>query len=594
VSARMHTVCVVMLGAVCATCWGQEPNDVRAVMAKCDAAIASMPKGWTQGAGDARRKILGQLFAEPDMLRLYLDSIFNPKLDPFVGGPGAEELAEEEDRKALQKVRQYLFLLVSEADRGSQTLRGSLLNVPADKRGAAIEFMDELLRVHRPAVFARAAQSVDDKFLPVVIETAWRSGDLRMVDALDPHFADKGAATATAAIRLRRHMPGQVKLMRAILASPELRKASDSDAMTSLEEALRYLIRAGHTDEAVETARKIIDPGSSHAGNAMAEILAGLDNPTARAYVLELFQEKNPARKILRNYLARTIPWFAAPKRVPFYLQHFGSRENWSYNPQGFVLYLTKHKDPAGLEWARKSLPRIRRKRLGCDIYVLQYLMRMGDEKAKQEMLTLARKPGNRRAHAIIFLHEAGMIDQLPKDWVKVVHSGTLVTLLRDERLRKQVDAAACLRPILEDKRNAEYAALLLLELGDEKGRDFLTGRLRDLPTSLRLFLAAKMYTRGDPSQLTTLVKGTKVTWLRAEPRMAAIKALTSAPAAERPAVARALAAVLLDIDGRVSSAAHEALVTLSGRKDVEFSPWATDDIRKAQAAVWVAWAAGL
>jgi hypothetical protein len=577
-----------MLGAVCATCWGQEPNDVRAVMAKCDAAIASMPKGWTQSDADARRKILGQLFAEPDVLRLYLESIFDPKVDPLLGEPGAADMTDER-REALRKVRQYTVLLLSRADSSSysRTLRRSVLTLPDGKRVGALAFLDEMLRDHRPAVFARVAQADDKDALHDILSAAAWTGDLRMVDALAPHFADKGAQTTRTTLRLRRHMAGQTLLMQSILNSPELRQARSHDATSSLEYALSYLIRAGQTDEAIRAAGDIMQNGSSAVQGSVAEVLARVDAPAARAFVLELLQARHGIAKYAQDCIARRPPSFNAQERMPFFVKFYGNQKNWSHSPAIFAMYLTGHKAPGGLEWARKSLPIMRRKKKDSVFRVLQYLMVMGDEQAKKEMVALAGKDGQYRSAAISALHAAGMPDLLPRDWEKSIRPATLVTLLYDEELREGVDVKTCLYPVLTDEKSSERAALLLLELGDDKGRSFLVKHQATLPTNARVRLAAKMYALGERAQFVEITKEVKTNWLQYGTRLAAIKALATAPAADRAGAARALAAVLLDIDGRVSSAAHKALVTLSGREDVEFSPWATDDIRKAQAAKW-------
>lgn len=531
-----------------------------------------------------RFKIIARFMSQPKKATRYLNSMFNPKTDPLFK-PDVE-LPEDIRKKVIKHRRAIVRLLGTMAVFDGRILQETIDLLPEDQRAEAADFVDEICKTHRLEFFRRALKNNNGKVGNVPGELEG-TRDLRLMDDLIP-LADGGINRWDRRIRLFRCAAGQ---------QARMRKYIDAEIWPT-PAAFEYAWKAGDGEFAIITTIAAVRDyeQNKNKANIGCNFLRNCNSPKARQEVLRLLKDpKTPYW--LRNGLERMMPGFFAEERVPFYFAYYGDPKKWKKNePQKLINWLSRQNNNSGMQLARQMLKR--KERNMSHYWALEYLVKFGDKKVLEQTVKQANSDDPKTfPQPTCRLIRAGLVEKLPKniegkivaapDWF----AGSLLFAIEK---RPHKDLLPILKKISEDPELKYRCLVVQVKLGDAQAVAFLKEMLPTRWALQRVFGASVLYRAGHVDQFDDLVDILKCPGFYYRTRVQAIEALGFSPKQLKLKAAKVLLNCLTDPCGDVSQASHDALVQLSGRKDIEFSPWATDDIRNKQAAQWRKWVQSL
>lgn len=591
----MRAICCLLV-AVSLLCSAQgvrcAEGELGARVARIGTLLENWPRAWSEVAARRQMKIITEIVSMPVAAEVYLDDLFDRTSDPAFVPPDRAVITAARRKKLLAARGRILYVATMLSKRGYWPYINTIVrDVPVDKRPGAARFLDRFCAEIRPKLFRRALAVSELGF-------SYVDGidDLRVRDALAAYCKqhDRPMHNATT-VRLLRHAAGQRDLMRSAFTEKGFNKAFD------------YLLHSGDGEFLARTllARLKTEKRAWRCGEYRRRI-GRIDVPEARRAFLRFLDEQQANLKANENQnLWIWFPDFFDKDRAAWYIRLYrDNTKTFRMRRYGIVRlfqWLRKHERRDGVELARWVLT----KESGQDgegrRYATDYLLALRDKQAIARVRKDLAGEEKTVNSAMWYLVRAGLWDGLPP---------LLETRLSEGRSRSRVYCADRVLDGAEeypDRKAHRYVSLaaqnevwklrayvLLVRMGDRN----VVPRLKKLLPAhwavARVPAMAALYEAGEADQFDGLLAALRTEGFPPETRAVAARALGAGPKALRAKAARALVGQLLSPYGAVSEAAHLALAKLSGRKDIAFSPWATDDVRKKQAAARQAWLADL
>jgi len=554
--------------------------------------IEAILEKWPGWYGDDYRRAVeatARILSMPRAAEAYLEPLFDPKTDPYFMPPDKAALTPEQ-RKLLKAVRNrafYITVMLSQRY-GRWLANAALRKVPAAKRPAAARFLDRLCSDIRPKVLRRAlAVGTDERY----VLCAQHVVDLRILDAVEAYCKRNNIPIHSYPVRLLVHAAGKRDLMRQVFTKHDRYKP------------FKYLLRCGDAELLTKTFldQLKMEKDPSRRGDCLQSI-AGIDCPAARKACLGFLEQERARLKANREHQLFNIffPDFFDPARAAWYIRLYLDQPELRRDRRSLIFalfeWLRQHRRREGIELARKVLADGGKYMSFYHRFATSYLLALRDKHTVARVRAdLKSKDAKTVDTAIWHLIRAGLWSGLPdllqkkltEDKLRAVHAGRVLDAA-EERLSPEAHGYVRLAAQIEEHKPRGYA--LLVRMGDPQATAHLKKLLPDLWVVQRVPAMAALYEAGEADQFDGLVAAMQTEGFPPEFRADAARALGAGPKALRTRAARALADQLLSPYGAVSEGAHAALCKLSGRKDVPFSPWATDDVRTKQAQVWQAW----
>jgi len=568
-------------------------GELGAQVARIGTLLENWPRAWSEVAARRQMKIVSKILSMPVAAEVYLDDLFDRASDPAFVPPDRAVITAARRKKLLAVRGRILYIATMPSKKSYWPYIHTILrDVPGDKRPDAARFFDRFCATIRPVLFRRALAVSELGFSYV-----GGTDDLRVRDALEAYCKQhERPMHDSTAVRLLRHAAGQRELMRRAFTKKHFSEAFD------------YLQHAGDDEFLARTllAQLKTEKNAYRRGEYRCRI-GRIDRPAARKAFLRFLDEQQANLKANENQgLWIRFPDFFDKDRAAWYIRLY--RDNTKafrmkrYGTANLFQWLRKHKRRDGVDLARWALT----KESGQDgegrRCATDYLLALRDKQTVARLRAdLAKDEESTVSNAMWYLVRAGLWDGLPR---------LLETKLSEGKSRSRAYYADRVLDAVEeypDRKAHMYvwlaaqteewklrAYVLLVRMGD---RDVVP-RLKELLPAhwagARVPAMVALFEAGEADQFDGLLAALRTEGFPPETRAAAARALGAGPKALRARAARALVGQLLSPYGAVSEAAHAALAKLSGRKDITFSPWATDDVRRKQAAAWQAWLADL
>jgi len=547
------------------------------------------PLAMSEAAARGQMKIIARILGMPLAAEVYLDDLFDATTDPVFMPPGESGITPEQ-RKKLLAVRGRVLYIATMLSKASYWpyINSLLRDVPAADRPAAARFLDRFCSEIRPRLFRRALAVSKLGF-------SYVDGidDLRVRDALAAYCKrHERPMHRSSPVRLLRHAAGQRDLMRRAFAETYSRSAFD------------YLRHMGDNASLTQTLlSRLKTERSAYTRGEIRSWIGKIDRPGARKLFMGFLDEQQANLKAHENVnLWIRFPDFFDQPRAAWYVRLYSDKaRTFRMKREGIgqlLRWLGRHRSREGVELARGILAADPGQSGWARGQATDYLLALRDKATVTRIRAdLASDEAGVVNRAIWCLVRAGLWDGLPRSLEKLLLEGKY----QASHAARILDAAEA----YPDRKAHMYvwlasesnvwklrARVLLVRMGDREVIPLLKKLLPMHWSAARIPAMAALYEAGEADQLDGLLAAMGTEGFAPEIRATAARALGASPKPLRTRAAQALVPQLLSPYGAVSEAAHGALTVLSGRKDIAFSPWATDDVRTRQAQAWRAWLA--
>ena len=557
------------------------------------ALLENWPRARSEAAARRQMRAITQVLGMPLAAQVYLDDLFDPAADPVFMPPDRAGITPERRTKLLAVRGRVLYIATMLSKQGYWPYINTVLrDVPAETRPAAAQFLDRFCSEIRPGLFRRALAVSELGFSYV-----GGVDDLRVRDALAAYCQrhDRPMHRSTP-VRLLRHAAGQRDLMRRAFAEDHLLSAFE------------YLQHVGDNEFLTHTllAQLKTEKNAYRRGEYRCWI-GRIDHPAARKTFLRFLAEQQANLNAHENQnLWIRFPDFFDQNRAAWYVRLYRDKTKaFRMKREGIAnlfQWLRWHRRREGVDLARWVLTADSGQDGWARRHATDYLLALRDKETVARLrANLAEDDEKAVNSAMWYLVRAGLWDGLPQLLETKLTGGKYRVNYADRVLdaaEERPDRKAHMYVWLAAQNEVWKlrAYVLLVRMGD---RDVVPLLKKLLPmhwAAARVPAMAALYEAGEADQFDGLVDAMRTEGFAPEVRAAAARALGSRrrPLPLRIKAAEALVDQLLSPYGAVSEAAHRALATLSGRKDIAFGPWETDDVRTRQAQAWRAWLAQL